>query len=231
MKKNPIAKNIAAIKKEIAPAELIAVTKYSGVPEIVLACEAHQYDFGENRVSDLLEKAQDEQLINQKKIRWHFIGHLQTNKVKDLLKCPHLHAIHSIDSLRLLEELLKREDDFKGDELKLFFQVNTSHESEKSGFETSDDLKMAIDLLLSRPNSKFTLSGLMTMGPIRTEDFESGATKSFKDLKGIAQKMESKCNLKLPLKLSMGMSQDYKLAILEGSNYVRIGSAIFKSSL
>ena len=231
MKKNPIAKNIAAIKKEISPAELIAVTKYSGVPEIVLAFEAHQYDFGENRVSDLLDKAQDDQLINQKKIRWHFIGHLQTNKVKDLLKCPHLYAIHSVDSLRLLEELLKREDDFKGDELKLFFQVNTSHESEKSGFETSDDLKMAIDLLLSRPNSKFTLSGLMTMGPIRTEDFETGATKSFKDLKVIAQKMESRCNLKVPLKLSMGMSQDYKLAVLEGSNYVRIGSAIFKSSL
>lgn len=231
MKKNPIAKNISIIKKEISPAELIAVTKYSGVSEIVIAYDAHQYDFGENRVSDLLEKAHDEKLLDQKKIRWHFIGHLQTNKVKDLLKCPHLYAIHSVDSLRLLEELLKREGDFRGDELKLFFQVNTSHENEKSGFETSDDLKIAIDLLLSRPNSKFKVAGLMTMGPIRTEDFEAAAAKSFKDLKAIALKMETRCNLKSPLKLSMGMSQDYKIAVIEGSHYVRIGSAIFKTSL
>lgn len=231
MKKNPIAKNISTIKKEITPAELIAVTKYSAVSDIAVAYEAHQYDFGENRVSDLLEKALSETLVNQKKIRWHFIGHLQTNKVKDLLRCPHLYAIHSVDSLRLLEELLKREDEFKGNELKLFFQVNTSHETEKSGFENSDELKMAIDLVLARPNSKFKLTGLMTMGPIRSEDFEAGAIKSFKDLKNIAQKMESRCNLKEPLKLSMGMSQDYKLALAEGTHYVRIGSAIFKTSL
>ena len=229
MKKNPIAKNISTLKKEISPAELIAVTKYSGVSEILIAYEAHQFDFGENRVNDLLEKAKDEKLLNQKKIRWHFIGHLQTNKVKELLTCPHLYAIHSVDSIRLVEELLKKEDVFIGDELNLFFQVNTSHENEKSGFENSDDLKMAMDLVLSRPHCKFKIAGLMTMGPIRTDHFEDGAIKSFRDLKTIAEQMEQRCHLKSHLKLSMGMSQDYRLALAEGSHYVRIGSAIFKN--
>jgi hypothetical protein len=228
MTKTQIAKNLSAIKKELKSASLVAVTKYSPVEEIALAYEAHHYDFGENRVADLAEKAEIFKCENRSKVRWHFIGHLQTNKVQALLKIPNLYAIHSIDSLRLLEELMKRESEMKLMEIKVFLQVNTSHEAEKSGFETSEELKLATKMLIGRPTSKLKLYGLMTMGTIRTTDFETEALRCFKDLAGIAKNLESEFGLKNPLKLSMGMSQDYKLALECGSDFIRVGSAIFK---
>ena len=102
---------------------LIAVTKYSPVEDVVFAYEADQFDFGENRVSDLKEKAdffKDHSLQN---VRWHFIGHLQSNKVKELLKIPNLYSIHSIDSIKLIEELIKRKDEFEGP-INIFLQYN-----------------------------------------------------------------------------------------------------------
>jgi len=229
VKKNVIAKNLSSIKKELKKAHLIAVTKYSPIEDIITAYEAHHYDFGENRVQDLKDKAQKFSELGLSKVRWHFIGHLQTNKVRELFKIPKLYAVHSVDSLGLLEELIKRENDFVGTELKLFFQVNTSHEVEKSGFETAEELNRAIELLLSRNTSKLKLLGLMTMGTIRTSNFEEEASRCFRDLSAIAKNVEKFHSLKTPLKLSMGMSQDYKIAITAGSDFVRIGSAIFKT--
>lgn len=228
MKKNEIAKNLSLIKKEIKKTHLVAVTKYSPVEDIILAYEANHYDFGENRVQDLIEKAETFNEQQRTSVRWHFIGHLQSNKVRDLLKVPNLYAIHSVDSLRLLEELLKRESDFKGTELKIFFQVNTSHEEEKSGFESAEELDRAIQLLLGRSPTKFKFYGLMTMGTIRTTDFEKEASRCFRDLVNIAQNIEKTYRLKNKLKLSMGMSQDYKLALEAGTDFIRVGSAIFK---
>jgi pyridoxal phosphate enzyme (YggS family) len=231
MKKSEIAKNLAAIKKELKTAQLIAVTKYSPVEDVIAAYQAHHYDFGENRVQDLKEKADTFVQEKLNKVRWHFIGHLQSNKVRELYKVPNLYAIHSVDSLSLLEELIKRESDFSGTELKIFFQVNTSHEAEKSGFETAEELNTAIDLLMGRGNSKLKFYGLMTMGTIRTTEFETEAMRCFRDLNLIARNLEKSYGLKDPLKLSMGMSQDYKLAIEAGSDFIRVGSAIFKSHL
>ena len=228
MKKTEIAKNLSAIKKELKKTQLIAVSKYSPIEDVITAYEAHQFDFGENRVQDLKEKAEKFSELSLSKVRWHFIGHLQTNKVRDLFKIPKLYAIHSVDSLSLLEELIKRENDFSGTELKLFFQVNTSHEVEKSGFETAEELNRAVELLLSRNSTKLKLMGLMAMGTIRTTNFEAEALRCFKDLSAIAQNLEKVHGLKTPLLLSMGMSQDYKIAITAGSDFVRIGSAIFK---
>ncbi|MDD4974184.1 MAG: YggS family pyridoxal phosphate-dependent enzyme [Bacteriovorax sp.] len=229
MKKTEIAKNLAAIKKDLKTAHLIAVTKYSPVEDVIAAYQAHHYDFGENRVQDLKEKADTFVKENLNKVRWHFIGHLQSNKVRELYKIPNLYAIHSVDSLSLLEELIKYENDFLGLELKIFFQVNTSHETEKSGFETAEELNRAIDLLMSRGNSKLKFYGLMTMGTIRTTEFEAEAMRCFRDLNLIARNLEKAHGLKEKLKLSMGMSQDYKLAIEAGSDFIRVGSAIFKS--
>lgn len=229
MRKAEIAKNLSVIKKEIKGSHLVAVTKYSPVEDVIAAYESHHYDFGENRVQDLAEKAKVFEEQNLSKVKWHFIGHLQTNKVRELLKIPHLYAIHSVDSLRLLEELLKRENDLTGAECKLFFQVNTSHEEEKTGFASAEELHMAIQLLLGRGHSKFKFYGLMTMGTIRTEEFEVEAKRCFKDLVTIAHSVEDKFHLKTKLKLSMGMSQDFKIALAEGSDYIRVGSAIFKS--
>jgi pyridoxal phosphate enzyme (YggS family) len=231
MKKSEIANNLAAIKKELKTAQLIAVTKYSPVEDVIAAYQAHHYDFGENRVQDLKEKADTFVQEKLNKVRWHFIGHVQSNKVRELYKVPNLYAIHSVDSLSLLEELIKRESDFSGTELKIFFQVNTSHEAEKSGFETAEELNTAIDLLMGRGNSKLKFYGLMTMGTIRTTEFETEAMRCFRDLNLIARNLEKSYGLKDPLKLSMGMSQDYKLAIEAGSDFIRVGSAIFKSHL
>lgn len=228
MKKTEIAKNLSLIKKEIKSTQLVAVTKYSPVEDVILAYQAHQYDFGENRVQDLADKAQLFKEQELTKVRWHFIGHLQTNKVRELFKIPNLYAIHSVDSLRLLEELIKRESDLIVSELKLFFQINTSHETEKSGFETAEELNSAIELLTSRACSKLKLYGLMTMGTIRTSEFEVEAMRCFRDLNSIARNLENTYSLKEKLKLSMGMSQDYKIAILAGSDFIRVGSAIFK---
>jgi pyridoxal phosphate enzyme (YggS family) len=229
MKHHEITKNLTTIKKELKTAQLIAVTKYSPVEDVIVAYKSLHYDFGENRVLDLKEKAEAFLKEGLNKVHWHFIGHLQSNKVRELFKIPNLYAIHSVDSIGLLEELIKRENDFVGSELKIFFQVNTSHETEKSGFETAEELNRAIDLLMSRTNSKLKFYGLMTMGTIRTTEFEVEALRCFRDLNLIALNIEKTHALKEKLKLSMGMSQDYKLAIDAGSDFVRIGSAIFKS--
>ncbi len=227
MQKSELEQRLKKLKTELKKAELIAVSKYSTVEEVEMAYECGQFNFGENRVGDLAPKAE---FFNQKKlkdVRWHFIGHLQSNKVRELLKIPKLYAIHSVDSLRLLEELLKRENDFKGPVLKIFFQVNTSHEEEKSGFESMDELKSAIRLLLSRSDSKLKFEGLMTMGAIRTDDVRREAQKSFRDLRSIRDLLTSEFN-QADIKLSMGMSGDYKEALVEGADFIRVGSLIFK---
>ena len=111
------------LKTELNHATLVAVSKYSPVEDVIDAYSCGQVDFGENRVSELKLKAETFQLKNLNSVRWHFIGTLQTNKVKDLLKIPNLNAIHSVSSLKLVFELLKHESLFEGSELKLFFST------------------------------------------------------------------------------------------------------------
>lgn len=211
------------LKAELEHATLVAVTKYSPIEDVLEAYTYEQYDFGENRVSDLEAKALVFQKKNLHLVRWHFIGTLQTNKVKELLKVPNLVAIHSVSSLKLVHELIKQQSHYAGPELKLFFQLNTSHEDEKSGFENFNELQESIELVKSLKDSKLKVYGLMTMGAIRTDDFAASALTSFRELK------QAREWLQLPeLKLSMGMSQDYKIALTESADYIRIGSLIFK---
>jgi len=227
VQKTELEIKLKKLKTELKKAELIAVSKYSESSEVELAYECGQLHFGENRVSDLEQKAAYFKEKNHDYVKWHFIGHLQSNKVRELLKIPNLYAIHSVDSVRLLEELLKREHDFKGKNLKIFFQVNTSHEDAKSGFESMDELKKALRILQTRGDSKLKIEGLMTMGAIRTDDVKKAAVKSFSELRAIRDLLLTE--FKLPhLKLSMGMSGDYKEALSEGADYIRIGSLIFK---
>ncbi len=226
MNKNQLEEKLRLLKAELSSVSLVAVSKYSSVEDVALAYECGQLDFGENRVQDLKPKAEFFEKEKLSKVRWHFIGHLQSNKAKDVLKIPNLWAIHSVDSLHLLEELVKREDDFRGDSLKIFFQVNTSHEDEKSGFSSREELEKALSFLLLRKSSKLKVWGLMTMGAIRTDDVRASAIKSFRELKSIKKELDAKYSL--DLKLSMGMSGDYQEAIQEGADYIRVGSLIFK---
>ena len=223
-----ISSRINEIHKELQSFDqnprLVAVTKYSPIEDVVLAYQSEQFDFGENKVQDLKLKADYFFEHNYHNVRWHFIGHLQSNKVKDLLKIPHLYAIHSIDSLKLIDELIKRKSEID-QELNIFLQFNTSNEEEKSGFESEDELYEAIRKLNSEP--KFKFYGLMTMGTIRTENVEEEAQRCFSELVKLKNKVEKDFKLS-QLKLSMGMSGDYKLALQNGSDYIRIGTKIFK---
>ena len=143
------------------------------------------------------------------------------------MKIPNLYAIHSVSSKKLLEEILRREGEFQGPELNLFFQLNTSKEEEKSGFDTVEEIAEAIEFLLTKKKSNLICRGLMTMGSIREENFEEAAKKSFHELRMAREFLAEKFNLK-DLKLSMGMSQDYKIALAEEADYIRVGSLIFK---
>lgn len=207
-------------------AQLIAVSKYSPVEEIVMAYESGHRDFGENRVPELKEKALYFSLHKMDRVKWHFIGHLQSNKVKDLLRIPNLYAIHSVDSIKLIEELLKREHELFEKKIKIFLQFNTSKEEEKSGFENIDELFSAIELLMTNKGA-YEFFGLMTMGPIRTEDITGEAERSFKELINVKKSVEDKFQIS-NLHLSMGMSGDYKVALSLGTHFIRIGTMIFK---
>lgn len=219
-----LKQNLASIKRELKnPTELIVVSKTYPVSDIELCYQLGERNFGENSVIELEEKAQE---LNPKcqGICYHMIGHLQTNKIKKLFKIPNLVAIHSVDSLHLVEALLKEEKNLVTPSLNLFLQVKTSDEAEKQGFADLNQLKEALKIL-SEHSTKLRPIGLMTMGKIRTEDIKGDAVKCFQKLLDIREQLGQP--LKLPMKLSMGMSSDYEIASKMGADYVRVGSKIF----
>ncbi len=225
---NQIALNIEKCTRAVLPAKLIAVTKYSTSEEVSYAYHAGQFDFGENRVLDLQEKARYFEDFGYDKVAWHFIGHLQSNKVRDLLKIDKLSAIHSIDSYRLTQELIKRRGECQSKKVDLFFQVNTSKEDEKAGFSSLEELYQSIELILENENlGPFKVCGLMTMATIRTDNIISEAHRCFGELKDLKIQLEKKYSR--AIRLSMGMSQDYEIAKEYQTDFVRIGSQIFKS--
>lgn len=222
MKKSDAEVRLSQIRKELGSTSLLIVSKTRPLEDIKTYYELGHRDFGENRVQDLEEKAIA--LQNEcPEIRWHMIGHLQTNKINHLFAVPNLYAIHSVDDRECVEKLIKAEDKLAHD-VKVFLQFNTSHEAEKSGFETYTDLLASAELIVKAKHLK--LAGLMTMGTLRTEDFEAEAGRCFQDLNVEKVKLETELGLKLMT--SMGMSQDYKIAIREKSDWVRIGTMMFQ---
>lgn len=216
------SKKLSAIKEELGSTRLLIVSKTRSIEDIKTYYELGQRDFGENRVQELLEKAESLK-VSCPDIRWHMIGHLQTNKINSLFTVPNLFAIHSVDDRECVEKLLKSEERLPH-EVQIFLQFNTSHEEEKSGFETYHELEAAAELL--NGSKKLKLRGLMTMGTLRTENFEAEAGRCFQDLQVEKAKLETELNLKL--ETSMGMSQDYKIAIREKSDWVRLGTMMFQ---
>lgn len=216
-----LSQKLDAIKKDLGSSKLLIVSKTRPLEDIKTYYELGHRDFGENRVQDLLERAEALK-ADCPEIRWHMIGHLQTNKINTLFSVPNLYAIHSVDDRECVEKLIKSEDRLES-EVKIFLQFNTSHEAEKSGFETYTDLEASAELLLA--SKKLKLAGLMTMGTLRTENFEAEAGRCFQDLNVEKEKLANELNLKL--ETSMGMSQDYKIAIREKSDWVRLGTMMF----
>lgn len=218
--------NLKAIQTHLKQATLIAVSKFKPIEDLVALYQLGQRHFGENRVQELKEKAHYFQEKGFSDVVWHFIGHLQTNKVNTLFKIPNLSYIHSVDSYKLLEELYKKEELLQGREVKFFLEIKTSGEEEKEGIETEEELQAILKLIASKGNSPLRFVGLMTMGKIRTDDLLGEARICFQTLKEKKLSLEKAQGL-TSLKLSMGMSQDWTVAVDEGADFVRVGSAIF----
>lgn len=212
--RNRIDQICAKVNRDPKSVKLIAVSKSFGVDEIKQAIQAGQTEFGENKAQELVTKF--DVLGNQ--VIWHFIGHLQKNKVKYVVRTADY--IHSVDSLSLVEEIQKHAEKL-GKTQKILIQAKTSEEETKSGVTEKEEIK-EIAVYCSQASS-LSLIGLMTIAPL-TED-KNLIRKSFSYLRKLKEELNSEgYNLQ---ELSMGMTSDYEIAIEEGATMLRIGSAIF----
>jgi len=198
---------------------LVAVSKTKPVEEIKKKYNEGFINFGENRANELVQKFN----LLPKDINWHMIGHLQTNKVKKII--PFISLIHSVDSLKLIDKIENESKKF-GKKTNILLQVHIAKEKSKYGFnfkEVRDFFKNQLDESYKNIN----IVGLMGMATFTNN--KNHIRKEFKNLKIFYDEIKSisqKNNQKIKI-LSMGMSSDYKIAIEEGSNMVRIGSLIF----
>ena len=219
---NHIEQHIASIRATIPNGvTLICVSKFHPIESIQAAYDCGERDFGESRVQELLLKQQ----ALPADIRWHFIGHLQTNKVKQIV--PFVHMIHSVDSVRLLE-VINREAEKIGRRVKVLLEVHVAKEDTKSGFMPEEIT--SLNTKLSTLNY-IEICGIMGMAT-NTDD-QTEWRRCFREIKSIAntlspivQRVSHSLHSEHPI-ISMGMSDDYLVAIEEGSTMVRIGSSIF----
>jgi len=209
-----IAAKCAEFKRNPQEIRLIAVSKFFGVDAISEANRLGITDFGENKAQELRDKYE----ILGDKVTWHFIGTLQRNKVKYAVKAATF--IHSVDSVALADEINKEAKKLNKAQ-KILLEVKTSSEETKSGLSDDEDVLNLVRHCASLPNIE--LVGLMTMAAF-TED-EKIIRKSFADLRNLKDKI-NKNGFDLR-ELSMGMTNDYEIAIEEGATMLRIGSAIF----
>ena len=216
-----IAANISAITRELESTnvKLIAVSKTKPTEEIMQAYEAGQRDFGENQVQELLEKkSQLPQDIN-----WHLVGHLQTNKVKSI--APFIALIHSVDSLKLLQEINKQA--LKNNRvIDCLLQIYIADEDTKFGLDFAE----TVEILRSEEFAQLQnirITGLM--GIATNTENQKLISDEFYELKTLFKGIKQSYFRKEDYfkEISMGMSADYKIAIEQGSTMVRLGSTIF----
>ncbi|HKK62598.1 MAG TPA: YggS family pyridoxal phosphate-dependent enzyme [Bacteroidales bacterium] len=215
-----IVQNLKIIKESIgSDVQLVAVSKTKPPDMILEVYRSGHLDFGENKVQELLDKK--ESLPDD--IRWHMIGHLQSNKVKYI--APFVYLVHSVDSQKILKTLNK-EGGKNNRVIDCLLQVHIAKEDSKFGFD-EEELKLLLDSGTFREMKYVRIRGVMGMATF-TDDFELVRTE-FRDLKRIFDQLKEdyfsdQSGFSI---LSMGMSGDYIVALEEGSNMVRIGSQIF----
>jgi pyridoxal phosphate enzyme (YggS family) len=201
--------------RELSAVELLAVSKTFPIEAIREAMEAGQLLFGENKVQEVLVKVP----ALPSNLRWHLIGHLQSNKVRKVL--PHVDAVHSVDSLDLARDIQRI-----GGELglfpKVYLEVNLAAESTKHGFKPADLREGALDALYEM--DRLHIQGLMCIPPF--DPLPEKTRPYFATLRQVRDELEKRGGAPLP-KLSMGMSHDFEVAIEEGATIVRVGSALF----
>ena len=232
-----IAKNLASVRDRIRAAcersgrkpdevTLIAVSKKKPFPNILDACASGVTEFGENYVQEMMDKMEQNGSLNPSMpIRWHMIGHLQTNKVKYLIGQTAL--IHSVDSVSLAEQI-EKESAKQNQVTRILLEVNIAGEESKWGFDP-ENVRQAAREISSLPHVR--VLGLMTSAPM-TENPETNRIY-FRGLNRLAQALAGEGLLsaedpdyRTPV-LSMGMTGDFEVAVEEGATMVRVGTAIF----
>lgn len=209
-----IRENIKQIQHEIGNSNLVVVSKYRTIEELREVYATNHRDFGENRIQEMVKKRE----ILPPDIKWHMIGHLQTNKVKYI--APFIHLIHSVDSLKLVKEINKQGK--KNNRIiSILLQIHIAQETQKFGF-TINELEELIESNALVEFQNIKIKGLMGMATNTTDQNQIRA--EFNALAILYRKYQEKMYWDT---LSMGMSNDYKIACDCGSNLLRIGSKIF----
>ena len=215
-----VKENLSKIQEEIAPyrPNIIAVTKYFDGEAIVQAFAAGIRNFGESRTIEAIEKIEKLPLDVKTNSTFHFIGHLQSNKVKKTVE--HFDYIHSVDSLKLAEHISETAKSF-GKVQKILLQLNNAGEIQKSGFSKEELIEVFPEI---QKLDGISIEGLMNMAPLGAED--NTLCELFKDVAETKKFLEERYNCKMQ-ELSMGMSQDYKIAARCGATMLRIGRRLF----
>jgi pyridoxal phosphate enzyme (YggS family) len=222
---NSIAENLGRVREQIAQAaaragrvaediELVAITKTHPAEKVREAIEAGQTLFGESRVQEARAKIPE----LPSNLRWHFVGHLQKNKIRHAL--PLFEMIHSVDSLGLAQDINRIAEE-QGMHPRVLLEVNVAGEGSKFGV-SPDKLRDQMEELLALP--RLSILGLMTIPPLAEEP--EASRKYFVQLRELRDRLQAEFRVNLP-QLSMGMTQDFPVAIEEGATLVRVGTAIF----
>jgi len=221
-----VAANLARVRDRIAIAcrsagradavELLAVSKTHPAAAVRAAHAAGQRSFGENRVQELVQKAAD--LVDLAGLRWHLIGSLQTNKVRDLVRVPGLALLHSLDREGLADEL-QRELARAGRSLDALLQIQATGEAQKHGCLPDAAAALLAHVVAKCPSLR--VLGLMAMAPLAGDP-----EPVFRRIVALRAELRARSGLPLPV-LSLGMSGDLEAAVAAGSTLVRIGTAVF----
>jgi PLP dependent protein len=220
-----IATNLERVREQIAQAvtkagraigeiELVAISKTHGAEKVHAAFDAGQSLFGESRVQEARVKIPE----LPSAIRWHFVGHLQKNKIRHAL--PLFELIHGVDSLALAQEMNRIAEE-EGLHPRVLLEVNVAGEGSKFGFGLGT-LREQMETLVALP--RLSIEGLMTIPPLAEQP--EASRKFFVQLRELRGALEKEFNMKLP-HLSMGMTSDFPIAVEEGATLVRVGTAIF----
>jgi len=223
-----IAASCARVDRDPGQITLVAVSKQKTVAEILEAVEAGLKHLGENRVEEGMAKIPPVNELASGDVTWHMVGHVQSRKAKQVTQ--HFDIVQSVDSLKLAKRLSR----FAGDSsrsLTAFLEINVSGEASKYGLagynwyrdnSVKDSLWTEVAAIAALPHIE--IKGLMTMAPF---DAEEGAIRRvFTDLRALRDEMADQLQVPLP-ELSMGMTNDYHIAIEEGATIIRVGRAIF----
>jgi hypothetical protein len=220
-----IAENLERVRKQIAHVaaeagravceiELVAITKTHPAEKVREAIEAEQTLFGESRVQEARAKIPE----LPSNVRWHFVGHLQKNKIRHAL--PLFELFHSVDSLALAQEMNRIAAD-EGMHPRVLLEVNVAGEGSKFGF-SPEKLREQMEELLAL--QRLSILGLMTIPPLA--DKAEASRRYFVQLRELRDRLQTEFHVDLP-QLSMGMTQDFPIAVEEGATLVRVGTAIF----